>query len=186
MATTLPRFADDKRAHEMNIATVFVGHLLQYEGITATDLRPGDPKIGEPDNVCTIAGREHGIELVDCWESDAQAKVTWRAAREAHHLGKRGMIASSSDLPAIEAWLTHPSGNRLVAIAERRLVESIKAYGIPTWLILNASQTIAPLHHYREGAWLAQQIRKPAAFRYKAAYLLMAGPQYERRFFRVP
>ena len=39
--------------------------------------------------------------------------------------------------------LPHPPGDELAPIAEQRMRETIKAYGMPTWLPLNASQTIA-------------------------------------------
>ena len=96
------------------------------------------------------------------------------------------MVASSSDLPEAEALLTHPSGDQLAAIAERRMVETMKSYGIPTWLILNASQTIAPLHDIRSGPWLVQQIRKPARYAFKDVYLCLAGSEWGRMFFRIP
>jgi hypothetical protein len=187
LATT-PSYRDDQSAHERFIAEEFVEHLAREEATLATDLRAGDQARGEPDAVCIIDGVEHGIELVDCWQSNDQAKETWSLARDAQHRGiRRRMVASSSGPGMPHEAEPHPSGDLLAATAERRLTESIKAYGIPTWLILNASQSIAPLHSAGEGAWLVQQIRKPSRCPYKDVYLCLARNwEQGRRFFRIP
>ena len=183
-----PSYRDDQRAHELFIAEEFTAHLAREESTIATGLRPGDQPHGEPDAVCVIDGREHGIELVDCWQSADQAKETWSLARDAQHRGiRRHMVASSSGPGMPNELEPHPSGDLLAATAELRLAQSIKDYGIPTWLILNASQTIAPLHHAGEGAWLVQQIRKPARCPYRDVYLCLARNwEQGRRFFRIP
>lgn len=177
----------DQTEHELFLAREFVAHLLAFEGIMATGLRPGDPVAGEPDAMCLVGDVPHGIELVDCWRSGAEAKVTWAAARAAYHQGIRGMVASTSDLSDVERQLSHPSGDELAAIAELRLRETPKAYGVPTWLLLNASQTIAALHDDRDGPRLLSQIRKPERFAFKDAYLVLARSWAQgRRFFRIP
>jgi hypothetical protein len=183
----MPPRRDDQTAHELNIATLFLDHLARDEGLAATDLRSGNAAAGEPDNVCTVGGAERGIELVDCWLSGEVAKVVWQAAREAQHMDKRGPIESTSNVPD-DTIAPHPSGNQLAAVAEQRMRETRKAYGMPTWLILNASQTIAPLEDSRSGPWLASQIRKPPRCPFADVYLCLAPASSEdpRRFFRIP
>ncbi len=176
----------DQTAHELFIAEEFIAHLARVEGVIAEALRAGDPSEGEPDAVCLVAGKPRGIELVDCWPSGKQAELTWDAALDAFHKGLRRMVASSSDLPAA-AFEPHPSGDPLAATAEQRMRETMKAYGIPTWLLLNASQTIAPLHDERDGPWLAAQVRKPPRCAFAGVYLVLARSWAEgRRFFRLP
>jgi hypothetical protein len=179
----------DQIAHELNIATLFVDYVVREERIAATGLRSGNADVGEPDNVYLVGGHEHGVELVDCWRTGDDAKIVWDMGRAALHRGERThFMASSSDPPKLDELLTHPSGNVLAAIAERRMRETVKAYGIPTSLILNASQTIAPLEDSRNGAWLVAQIRKPARYPFAAVYLCLAPSSREnpRRFFRLP
>jgi hypothetical protein len=58
---------------------------------------------------------------------------------------------------------------------------------MPTWLILKASQTIAPLHHAGDGPRLVQLIRNPKLCPYKDVYLCLARNWEEgRRFFVIP
>ena len=178
----------DQTAHELFLAQEFVDHLATVELVVAVGLRAGDAAAGEPDAVCLVEGKPHGIELVDCWRSGGEARVTWDAATDAFHKGIRGMVASSSDLPIVEQLLApHPSGDELAAIAELRIQQTPKAYGMPTWLLLNGSQTIAPLHDERDGPSLVTQIRKPPRFAFKDAYLVLARSWAQgRRFFRIP
>src|SRR5688500_5870610 len=62
----------------MKVAGLFVDQLNAYERIAASDLRPGNQSIGEPDGVCSVDGALRGIEVVDCWTSAARA--SWAAA----------------------------------------------------------------------------------------------------------
>ena len=66
------------------------------------------------------------------------------------------------------------------------MAETIKAYGLPTWLVFNASQTIARLQDVRHGPWLVQQIRKPSGCRFNDVYLCLAGGKWGRHFLRIP
>ena len=66
--------------------------------------------------------------------------------------------------------------------------ETWKAYGIATSLILNASQTIAPLEDARSGPWLASKIRIPARYPFRAVYLCLAPESWStdrRQFFQI-
>jgi hypothetical protein len=79
----------DQIAHELNIATLFVEHLVREAHIAATGLRSGNAGAGEPDNVYLVGRQEHGIELVDCWQSGVDAKIVWDLGRTALHRGER-------------------------------------------------------------------------------------------------
>ena len=154
----MPTDTENKHLHELAIATIFLEHLAK-EGVVATDLRPGDEGKGEPDAVCNVAGRDFGIEVVDLWLSNADAASAWGLARQLQRDGTR--VTAPGAGPSRDLY-DHPSGNLIVAVAEKRLGETIKAYGIPTWLILYGGGIVLPLHGAGEGPAAVKLITKPA------------------------
>ena len=132
--------------HELGVAEFFVEYLAA-EGVTLTGCRNGNEAAGEPDVVCDLGGERRGIEIVDCWFSAGDAKLTWDLVADLEERGIRQTVVSTSgaDDPS-----GHPSGDPLVAVCQRQLDDhGVRSYGVPTWLLLNASQ--APLHSETEG-----------------------------------
>lgn len=168
----------------MFIAERFLQHLRVSDAISGTSLRPGAQAAYEPDALFDVGGKTHGIEIVDCWPSGEDAKNVWGAACAAHHRGIRGMVASTSDLPP--ELMSHPSGDAWVAAAQAHLDRTIKFYGVPTYLILNASHVIAPLHDERDGPGMVKWLVRPRTG-FIATYLCLSQTDsWDRRFFLVP
>lgn len=180
-----PTYRDDQTKHELFIAERFLDHMRREEGVAGIDLRPGDQlALDEPDAVFTANGASYGVEIVDCWPSPEEATNVWGAARSAHHRGIRGMVASSSDMP--EGLMAHPSGDAWIAAVQLQLDRTIKFYGLPTYLILNASHVIAPLHDERNGPGMVKWLVRPKSG-FIATYLCLSQTDsWDRRFFRVP
>lgn len=168
--------------HELGVAGFLVDYLAR-QGVTLTNCRNGDAAGGEPDVVCELGIEQRGIEVVDCWFSEGDAKLTWDLVADLEERGIRQTIVSTS---GVDGPQDHPSGDPLIAECQRQLNDhGIRSYGIPTWLLLNASQ--APLHSETEGPAIVSWLKKPAPWRYLDAYVCLAqNMTWGRHFFKVP
>jgi hypothetical protein len=165
----------------MGVATRFVEHLQAVEGLTATDLRPGEDR-DEPDVVCAVDGRAHGIEVVDCYPSDDDARALWTGGEAALYEEIRGPIQVTGPAPDL---FKHPSGDPLVAALEVTMRATIKSYGMRTWLILNAGGVLWPWIDERSGPRLVSLISKPPEFDYRDVYVCLTSQTGTYHFFRV-
>ncbi len=175
-----------KHRDELAIATFFAQHLATNEGLLLEDLEHGNELSGEPDVVGWIGQIRHGVEVVGCWYSEDDAKVTTGLVRDLEQRGIRQTVWSSSGFAGED--LGHPSGDPYAAVMQRELDDhSRKQYAIPAWLILNGSQ--APLHDGNDGPRLAAALVKPMTCRYRDVYICLSvswTADRPRRFFRVP
>ena len=174
---------DRRRRHELAVARYFVDHLAT-QGVVLTECRNGNEADGEPDVVCELAGERRGIEIVDCWYSRGDARTVWGLLADLEERGIRHTVASTSSFSDFQV---HPSGDQLVAVCQQELDgdHGRRRYGVPTWLILNASQ--APLHSSDEGTHIVGWLRKPAVWHYIDAYVCLAqNMTWGRHFFLVP
>jgi hypothetical protein len=173
---------DRKNRHELGVAEFFVQDLAK-RAIPLTNCRKGDEAAGEPDVICDLGDELRGIEIVDCWFSTEDAKVTWQLVKDLEERGIRQTVVSSSGAPDAQG---HPSGDPLIAVCQQQLDDhGVRSYGLPTWLVLNASQ--APLHSDTEGPFIVGWLKKPANWHYLDAYLCLAqNMTWGRHFFRLP
>lgn len=161
---------------------MFVAY-LESIGIRLTDLRPGDQR-NEPDAVVLEGGELRGIEIVDAWYSGADAKSVYGLVRD---LEQRGIRRRELGAGFERRDFDHPSGDPFVSVLQRHLNDhGLKHYAMPSWLVLNASGVIAPLHTSADGPRLIQKLTKPARFGYLDAYLCLSESADGPRFFRVP
>lgn len=169
---------------EVAIAEQLARHLATL-GIVLTSLEKGDEAALEPDVRGLVGGKRHGVEVVDAWYSEADAAGAWGLVRKLEEKGERGRAAgagfSAEDL-------AHSSGDPFVARLQLALTDhGVRHYGIPTWLVLNASGVRAPLHTTSAGPRLVRELVKPARFAYLDAFLCMwDGGSAPHFFFPVP
>lgn len=169
-----------QRANERGIAERFV-EFLQTQGIAATNLREGKDA-EEPDLLCETAKGPHGIEVVAVWQADEDARAVWAAGEAALYENVRGPIpAAGPDARLYE----HPSGDILVAAVDFAMRATIKSYGFPTWLVLDASGVRWPLHTAHDGPRVVAQLKRPQHFRYKDVFLALSSNGHIH-FFLIP
>ncbi len=170
-----------QRSNELGVAEAFVEHLRAREGMTVTDFRPGEDR-GDPDFLCLANGEPRGIEIVNCYGSQADAQALWNAGEAALYENIRGHVPVHGPDPEL---LEHASGNPLVAALERTMRQTPKTYAVKTWLVLNASGVLWPLYDDRSGPQVIAQTTKPVAVRgFLDVYVYLSG-NGRRRFFRL-
>ena len=169
-----------KRRHELSIATLFAVY-LQSTGVTLTDLRNGDPSLGEPDVVAATNQQTCGIEIADGWMSQGDAKAVWTVARGER---SRAIVSSSGAEIALSPLIVGPDQQLGAALQVQLEAHARRDYGMPTYLVLNGSY--APLTSAEDAPTILAALHVPIDSRMTGVYLVLTRNfSYLREFFAV-